>query len=145
MTVTIRDAQPGDEDIVVALIREFAAEDGRTSPVTADVVERYLATPNHHALLAEWDGRPAGLLSYILRYDLWHSAYCCFVAEFVVTRPLRGRGIGSALLKFVVDRARREGCAEVGLTVDPKNTKAQSLYKRLGIDEEAVCLETHIP
>jgi ribosomal protein S18 acetylase RimI-like enzyme len=31
-----------------------------------------------------------------------------------------------------------KGDAEISLTVDPDNTKAQALYKRLGIDEFVV-------
>jgi ribosomal protein S18 acetylase RimI-like enzyme len=142
--ILVRDAGAGDGNEVVELIREFAAEYNQTSPITPAVVERYLATPHHHALLAEWDGRAAGLLSYVLRFDLWHAADCCFVEDFVVKKPFRGRGIGSALLKFLLSRAEREGCAEVSLTVDPSNTRAQELYKRLGIDEEKICLEKHV-
>ncbi len=44
----------------------------------------------------------------------------------------RGRGTGAALLRWVVDEARRRGCALVQLTTDKSRTDALRFYERLG-------------
>jgi len=95
-------------------------------------------------LIAEWNGSCAGLLSYSLRLNLWHAAPCCYIADVVVTKPYRGKGIGTELISHILKKANTEGYAEVSLTVDPGNTRAQALYKRLGIDEVVIGLEKHM-
>jgi ribosomal protein S18 acetylase RimI-like enzyme len=44
----------------------------------------------------------------------------------------RGRGIGSALLRWAVDEARRRGCALVQLTTDTSRADALRFYEGLG-------------
>jgi GNAT superfamily N-acetyltransferase len=51
-----------------------------------------------------------------------------------VRENLRGRGLGSALLAWAVDEARRRGCALVQLTSDKRRAEAHRLYGRLGFE-----------
>lgn len=44
----------------------------------------------------------------------------------------RGRGLGTALLGWAVDEARRRGCALVQLTTDKSRADAHRFYERLG-------------
>ena len=144
MSIIIRDAKSEDKSDIVELIKAFAKETGETSPITPAFVERYLASPSNYILVAEWNSHFAGLLSYSLRLDLWHAASCCYIEEIIVKEPFRGKGIGSALINFMLQKAKNEGYAEISLTVDQENARAQALYKRLGIDEFVVGLEKHM-
>ena len=47
----------------------------------------------------------------------------------------RGQGIGSKLIKAVLDRAADRGVREIFLEVRKSNTKAQELYKTFGFSE----------
>ncbi|RBY81783.1 GNAT family N-acetyltransferase [Geodermatophilus sp. TF02-6] len=49
-----------------------------------------------------------------------------------IHRDLRGTGIGTAVFGWVVDEARRRGCALVQLTTDTRRTDAHRFYERLG-------------
>lgn len=49
-----------------------------------------------------------------------------------VRSDLRGLGLGDALLRWSVDRARAQGCALVQLTSDKSRTEAHRFYGRLG-------------
>ncbi|HEY8088695.1 MAG TPA: GNAT family N-acetyltransferase, partial [Polyangiaceae bacterium] len=49
-----------------------------------------------------------------------------------VCSSLRGRGIGSALMRFAVEEARRLGCHRVQLTSNKKRAEAHRFYGRLG-------------
>ena len=49
-----------------------------------------------------------------------------------VRENLRGQGIGSALIAWAIDEARREGCALVQLTSDKRRNEAHGFYGRLG-------------
>ena len=142
--ITIRDAQPGDEPAVVALIQEMAAGEGDRSPISLAYVTAYLANPGSGILLAEEAGRPVGLLSYSVRPDLYHADPAALVEELVVHAPQRGRGIGGALLQAFLDRMAAQGCAEVAIAVMPDNEVAQRLYRAHGLVEEALLLERHL-
>ena len=144
MGLLIRDGGPGDEPAIVALIRELGAAGDFESPVREEDAARYLASPGCGVLLAEGEGEAVGLLSYSIRFDLFHAANSCLIDELVVGEGHRGRGIGGALLDEVIRRAASAGCVEVSVTTMPDNEGAQALYRSKGLDEEAVYLEMHL-
>ena len=50
-----------------------------------------------------------------------------------VTESWRGRGVGTALLRFAEELARKRGCRRIGLAVNPTdNPRAKGLYERIG-------------
>jgi ribosomal protein S18 acetylase RimI-like enzyme len=52
--------------------------------------------------------------------------------DCIVHPDCRRRGIGKALLGYVLEQARAEGALRVMLLTDGDNTRAQALYRRLG-------------
>jgi ribosomal protein S18 acetylase RimI-like enzyme len=142
--ITIRDAAVSDGADVISLFHDLAGEAGSASALTASYYEAYLRSANSRLLIAEMDGQFSGLLSYSLRMDLWHAAPCCYIEEVGVRREYRGKGIGTELLRHILRKAKEEGYAELSLTVDIGNVRAQALYRRMGIDEETVSLEKHL-
>lgn len=57
-----------------------------------------------------------------------------FVKDLVVDRAWRRLGIGAALLTHALTTFAGRGAASVDLKTDIGNTKAQSLYRRLGFE-----------
>jgi GNAT superfamily N-acetyltransferase len=49
-----------------------------------------------------------------------------------VAAPLRGRGVGAAMLSWAIEEAQRRDCALVQLTSDKRRSEAHRLYGRLG-------------
>jgi ribosomal protein S18 acetylase RimI-like enzyme len=144
MEITIRDAQPADADALVRIIRETADEDNERTPVSEAYVKEYLASPDSGILLAEAEGAVAGLLSYSIRPNLFHAAPSCLIELLVIRKHVRNHGAGSALVKTLLDRAGALGCAEVSVSTMPHNAGAIRFYRRHGLTEEAVFLETHL-
>jgi ribosomal protein S18 acetylase RimI-like enzyme len=144
MDLRIRDAVPGDEPTLVTLIQALGAASDFESPVREEDAAQYLASPGSGVLLAEAEGETVGLLSYSIRFDLFHAANSCLIDELVVGEGHRGRGIGGALIEEVIRRAASAGCIEVSVSTMPDNEAAQALYRSHGLVEEALFLEMHL-
>ncbi|MBE0511948.1 GNAT family N-acetyltransferase [Candidatus Bathyarchaeota archaeon] len=54
------------------------------------------------------------------------------VDALAVARNIRGKGIGSNLINFIIDFARSRGYEQVKLFVIDANEKAKKLYERIG-------------
>ena len=75
--------------------------------------------------IIELDGRPVG------RLVVARAAKRLHVVDVALLPCCRGRGIGTALLRSVIEEARAAGLT-VELYVDAANDKALRLYRRLG-------------
>jgi ribosomal protein S18 acetylase RimI-like enzyme len=84
-------------------------------------------TGRWHNVVAELDGRPAGMASGLLPDDGPAELLSTWVAPFA-----RGRGVGDALVSSVVAWAQQEGRGEVRLQVREANPAAIALYARHG-------------
>ncbi len=58
----------------------------------------------------------------------------CYLSHLYVNSHFRGRGIGSELVKHVVDNAKKMGFSYLTLAVDKEIEKNVNLYKKLGFN-----------
>ncbi len=108
----------------------------------ADVpLERYVegwGRPGDAALVAIDEFRPVGAAWYRL-FEEDEPGYG-FVDEgtpeltIAIVPSKRGRGLGRELLEALLERARRDGYAQVSLSVEPDNP-ALHLYERYGFSK----------
>ena len=143
MTVTIRQAAPGDETALVRLTQEMAAGEDDVSPVDEHYGRRFLASPVSGALLAEDDGEAVGLLSYALVPGLYHAADSGLIELLVVTRSRRGEGIGRRLVDAALRLFETAGCAEASVSTGEANDPAQHVYRKAGLTESSLLFEKH--
>ncbi|TDS54565.1 GNAT family N-acetyltransferase [Myroides indicus] len=60
-----------------------------------------------------------------------------FYLDTIAVSPMsQGKGIGTQLLKYVIDYARDENFQQIGLLVDIKNPDAKKLYEKLGFKQD---------
>ena len=84
-------------------------------------------------LVAELAGEVVGVCQLIVIRHLQQRGGRCAEVESVHVHPNhRGCGVGTALLRDAVGRARALGCYRVQLTSDERREEAHRFYERLG-------------
>jgi GNAT superfamily N-acetyltransferase len=133
----IRPATVQDAALLRTLIRELAEFERELDLCVieeADLVrDGFGQNPKFRALVAEWDGQPAGYALFFDYYSTW-AGRGLFLEDVFVREPFRGRGIGKALLAWVARIAVQENCYGVHWEVLDWNEKAIELYKSLGAE-----------
>jgi GNAT superfamily N-acetyltransferase len=133
--LTIRPAGPADLDAVVALYLGDPLHASR-EPRDVDRTEAFaeiMGDPRELLLVAERDGRVVGTLQLtFLRYLTYGGARVGLVEAVQVADGQRGRGVGSALMRYAIDEAKRCGCNRVQLTSNKARKDAHRFYERLG-------------
>jgi len=82
---------------------------------------------NGENLLAWQDGKTVGHLVVLPDFKKGDAEYLIFVSH-----PNRGRGIGSALTRTVIQHVKNLGLTSIWLTVGATNFRAIALYKKFG-------------
>ena len=89
--------------------------------------------PAQLLVVAEADGAVVGTLQLTIIPGLARRGALRAQVEAVrVGADRRGRGLGGAMMAWVIEEARRRGCALVQLTTDKRRTDAHRFYERLG-------------
>lgn len=70
------------------------------------------------------------------RWSVWTSAEDCWLEDLYVGEAARRRGLGRALVRTAVKRARERGCKRIELDVDERNDAALALYRACGFSLE---------
>jgi GNAT superfamily N-acetyltransferase len=139
MTATLRLRPATINDIVLlsAMIRELAEYEHELDQVT--ITEEDLRrdgfgdNPRFRALIAEWDGQPAGYAVFFGYYSTWIGRGL-YLEDLFVREQFRGHGIGTALLAQVARIAIEDHCRAMHWEVLNWNTRAIDIYKALGAE-----------
>ena len=86
--------------------------------------------PSGHG--AEHGGEPAGFALFFHNYSTWTGKPGLYLEDLFVREPMRGKGIGKALLLHLVGIARERGCARMEWSVLDWNRTAIDFYRSLG-------------
>jgi ribosomal protein S18 acetylase RimI-like enzyme len=88
--------------------------------------------------VARWAGVTAGSVQLVVQPGTAHGWAGHWLSSLTVCAPLRGLGIGEALARVVVERARHEGAGELLLAVQEDDVRAIALYRKLGFERVMV-------
>lgn len=77
-------------------------------------------------------GKAVALASLLYSVSTVEGGKVAWFEDLIVHPEHRGRGIGSALLSFVIAQARNDGLLRIMLLTDMQNERAQALYRKLG-------------
>lgn len=126
----VREYRPADRPALEAMYADFEPKRGAQGlpPAGAEPLRRWLdrvlARGAH--LVVEVEGRVLGHAMLIPMDDGGAE-----LANFL-HQSIRNRGIGTALNRLIVERAREEGYRRVWLCVEPSNRAALRSYEKAG-------------
>ena len=75
---------------------------------------------------------PDGLALSRLRRPWWSAGLDSYLEELYVIPPMRGQGLGRALLEGVMERAREAGAVHIELGTGEGDVAARGLYESAG-------------
>jgi GNAT superfamily N-acetyltransferase len=92
-----------------------------------------LSDPGKGRIYVARDGREVvAMCSVLYTISTAEGGRAALFEDLVVAPDHRKRGIGAALLKYVVEQARAEGVLRLTLLTDMQNERAQAMYRRVG-------------
>ena len=84
-----------------------------------------------YALVAERDGRLAGIVHYLFHRSTTMIGLNCYLQDLFTDPEARGGGIGRALIEAVYGRARAAGSTRVYWQTHETNQTARRLYDQV--------------
>jgi GNAT superfamily N-acetyltransferase len=139
LAVTMRPATAEDIPAIVAMLADDHLGEQRESPGEPELYrpafDRVTDDPNQHLVVAEHEGKALGTLQLTLIPGLSRRGATRATIEAVrVHSEARDSGLGTQLIEWAVNEARRQGCALVQLTSDATRVGAHRFYERLGFE-----------
>ena len=99
----------------------------------ADVARDALgAEARYETQIAEPDGRPAGLATYLHTYSTYTGRPCLYVNDLIIEPWARGFNLGRILMARLCRTARERGCCQVELRIRHHNP-ARGYYQQIGM------------
>ncbi len=88
--------------------------------------------------IAEMDGKVAGCLLTVPEWSDWRNGTILWIHSVYVLPTYRGKGLYKALYEHVQNLVKTDGKTYKGirLYVDKRNTAAQEVYNKLGMNGE---------
>lgn len=138
-------APPGDDDVTFVGYRDESCMAGIVELIEKDLSEPY-SIFTYRYFINNWpqlcflangqSGRCLGAIVCKLDMHRSRNTYRGYIAMLAVEKGLRGKGIGSTLVRLCLDRMREMGADECVLETEENNKAALGLYKNMGFVKE---------
>ena len=132
--VEFRFAKPQDIPLILRFIRELADYEGMLDQVVAteELLNQWLFEKEKaEVILGMKDGETVGFALFFHNFSTFLGRAGIYLEDLYVRPEYRGQGIGTELLRAMMDALEREGVRQVSLSVQ-KGNPAVRLYRRVG-------------
>jgi aminoglycoside 6'-N-acetyltransferase I len=127
MSIEIKVLGPGD-GALAARVANGVFDD----PIAPDALETFLNDPRHHIVVARDGDLVVGFVSSVLYVHPDKADPELWVNEVGVAEAWRGRGVAGAMMRAMLDLARRCGAREAWVLTERANAPAMALYAGVG-------------
>jgi len=141
MEISIR--RPTDNDIPIVL--ELLYELDRPRPIDnneirifKNKIKDYFSDPDKAIFLAELDSKIVGLVSIIILRRLNRAKPEMYIPELVVTQDHRNIGVGSKMIAYCVDFAKKKNCYRIRLESGNTRIDSHIFYKNMGFEQSSL-------
>jgi ribosomal protein S18 acetylase RimI-like enzyme len=131
-SIDVSEASEVTDELVEAFERLIPQLSSSNPPPSRERLAEIVASPATQLLLARDGGSGEILGSLTLALFRIPTGLRAWIEDVVVDESARGRGVGEALNRVALDRARAAGATTVDLTSRPSREAANRLYQRLG-------------
>lgn len=150
--LTFREAKLDDLDKIVFMLADDMLGQKReryTQPLLESYIKSFHAInadPNIELIVACDREEAVGVLQLTMTPFLTHQGGWRASIEGVRTASTyRGKGVGSLLIKWAIQRASDRGCHMVQLTTDKQRPEARHFYEKLGFEATHEGMKLHLP
>jgi GNAT superfamily N-acetyltransferase len=134
--ISIRTATAADADTLLELVDALADYEKLERPDQAARArlrrDGFGENPRFRAYLGEVDGEPVAYAITFHTYSSFLALPTLYLEDLFVLPDARGKGVGSALFRHLVQEAVREGCGRMEWVVLDWNRVAIDFYERQG-------------
>lgn len=135
----IREATETDLPEIIELLKDMDGEDGVAPGEALSIWRKINEYPYYKIFVAEDNRIIIGTCSLIIIDNLGHIGAKLALAEsMIVRRECRGSGVGSQLMRYVMERAKEEKCYKLMLSSNKKRTLAHRFYEQLGFEQHGI-------
>lgn len=141
MSLEFRSAKEGDIPKLVQLLADDnlgATREDFSTPLNTSYLEAFINIENdsnNELTVVESEGELVGMLQITFIPYLTHvGSWRCLIEGVRISKNQRGRGYGTQLLKWAINRAKARKCKIVQLTSNKKRTGAIRFYSLLGFE-----------
>jgi ribosomal protein S18 acetylase RimI-like enzyme len=135
MSIVVQEAQEVTPALVAAFERLVPQLSRSSLAPDLAALEEMVAAPGTILLTAADTDGGAIVGSLTLVVFRIPTGLRAWIEDVVVDESVRGRGVGEALNRSALDRARQLGARTVDLTSRPSREAANALYRKLGFVE----------
>ena len=128
--VTIRAVEAADMEALADLITQLGYET-RTSEMQMRM-ETILSNKNYATFVAVSKGKVCGMVGTFTRYTYEHNSPSANIIALVVSKEMRGRGIGHALIAAAETNLAERNIRRVAVLTRFERKEAHVFYEKLG-------------
>lgn len=138
MSMSFRPLAGADFEEILAMMKTFYASDALLVHPEEVTLRRTLTDvigddPFTEGFAFGYAGVLAGYGMIAKSYSTEAGGHCIWIEDIYVLPEFRGKGLGTAFIKFIKDRFPR--AVRIRLEAEPENEKAMSVYRAAGFSE----------
>jgi len=138
MNIIIRKIEEKDFAELIDLFREFALFEKLPDKMTNSVTQMKAEKEYLHGFVAVSESDAiVGYVTYFFAYYTWIGK-SLYMDDLYITREFRGLGIGTSLIREVIDFAKSNDCKKLRWQVSEWNKPAIEFYQSLGATVDSV-------
>ena len=123
------------DDALASAMARLVSQLSRSNPPPDTATLEAIVDSEASTLLLALDEQGVVVGSLTLALFRIPTGMRAWIEDVVVDEAARGRGVGEALNREAIGRARAEGATTVDLTSRPSREAANRLYRRLGFEK----------